>query len=519
LGNLSSRDFVQYAAAKVWDRFAEAVGRSGTALLKFIHGGGPTPIERKDLLQALQALNCALHITADYHSDDTLQFVRSLNSDLGIIYGTRILKPCLFSIPRLGSINIHKRKVPDYRGGGPVGLWELLDGQPEIGVTVHQVTEKLDAGAIVNSETIPIAPFDNLTSLGLKAHVIGNDLLVRSVAAFARSTVSLKPQRHAGRMYKAPTPQRLRQLTKKLAQRRPSYRPVSSRPNVKMLAKSLLALPGVMIRNWRRRFRGSFPVNILFHHLVADRPHRLGISTEYFLRHVRFLQKYYDIVSLREAVEMLEANNVKRPTVVLTFDDGYRDNFINLRAVVEETGVPVTMFISSDHISSGTEFNHDLENGQIGFLPLTWAQLRQMRTDGFEIGSHTRTHFNCGSQDEITLENEIAGSRAELAKQLQQPIKFFSFPFGLPENISPRAAQIAAQTYPYFVSAFGGENFACGPAELRHLRRWCHPNRLWDLELQLQGALETPLTPVLDNGSTERLETPALFAGRTTLPQ
>src|SRR5215470_15658995 len=250
LRNLRSREFIQYAAAKVWDRFQEALGCIGTIFLRTIHGGGPAPVPERDPLEAFQSLDCILHITTDYHSGDTLQFVRSLNSDLGIIYGARILKACLFSIPRLGSINIHKRKVPDYRGGGPVGLWELLDGQPEIGVTVHQVTEKLDAGAIVNSATIPIAPFDNLKSLGLKANVIGNDLLVHSVAAFARGTVSFKPQPQAGRMYKAPTPQRLRQLTQQLDHRRLAYRPASSRPNVKMLAKTLVALPGVIIRNW-----------------------------------------------------------------------------------------------------------------------------------------------------------------------------------------------------------------------------------------------------------------------------
>ena len=61
----------------------------------------------------------------------------------------------------------------------------MLDGQPEIGVTIHQVTAQLDAGHVVNAATIPIEPFDTLTSLALKAHVVGNDLLVRSVADYA----------------------------------------------------------------------------------------------------------------------------------------------------------------------------------------------------------------------------------------------------------------------------------------------------------------------------------------------
>src|SRR5690349_14978848 len=163
LRNVKRLGFVEYAASKLVRNFGVKIARAGTPLLHFLHGGSPKPVPVPDPIQDLKARGCVFRITSDYHSEDSLEFVRSLKPDLGIVYGTRILKPSLFSIPRLGSINIHKRKVPDYRGGGPVGLWEMLDGQSEIGVTVHQVTEKLDAGAVVNSANIPIDPFDSLT--------------------------------------------------------------------------------------------------------------------------------------------------------------------------------------------------------------------------------------------------------------------------------------------------------------------------------------------------------------------
>jgi peptidoglycan/xylan/chitin deacetylase (PgdA/CDA1 family) len=490
--NLKDPDFIPYALSKVSAGLRDEAAKVGSAFLRFVHGGGPSPAREEDPQQILESLGCAFHITTDYHGENALQFVRGLNADLGIVYGTRILKPCLFSIPRLGSINIHKRKVPDYRGGGPVGLWELLDGQSEIGVTVHQVTEKLDAGAIINATTIPIQNFDSLSSLALKAHVVANDLIVRSVKDYARGTVNSKQQFGSGRMFKAPSAQRLCRLRKQIASSRPTYRPPVGRPKMKLLAKSLLALPRVTIRNWRRRANGTFPVTILFHHLIADRPHRMASSTDYFLKHIRFLQKYYDVVSLQQAIEMLQSNKVKRPTVVLTFDDGYGDNFINLRAIVEETGVPVTMFVSSDHINRGTPFGHDASFGDHDFLPLTWAELRQMQRDGFEIGSHTRTHFDCGSQDRTALQNEIAGSKADLEQHIGQPIQYFSFPFGLPENMSVEAMEIAARTYPYILSAFGGDNVPPANGVVRHLRRWSHTKRIWDLELLMQGALEEP---------------------------
>jgi peptidoglycan/xylan/chitin deacetylase (PgdA/CDA1 family)/folate-dependent phosphoribosylglycinamide formyltransferase PurN len=499
LRNLQSWDFILYAASKITDGVRGQLTGWAMSLLRFLHAAPPPPEAAVDPIETMRSMGCTFHVTTDYHSQESLEFVRGLQADLGIVYGTRILKPCLFSIPRQGSINIHKRKVPDYRGGGPVGLWELLDGQPEIGVTVHQVTEKLDAGAIVNSAIIPIEPYDNLTSLGLKAHVVGNDLIIRSVADYARGTLHLQPQQGTGRMFKSPTPQQLAKYEKEIRRRRPAFVASMSRPLWKMLLKSLLAVPFVTMRNRKRRRDGSFPVTILFHHIVADRPHRMGMSTEYFLKHIRFLREHYQIVSLREAMAMLKANEVKRPTVVLTFDDGYRDNFINLRAVVEQTGVPITMFVSTGHITHQDEFKHDGLFGIEGFQPLTWNQLRQMEMDGFEMGSHTRTHFDCGSQDLASLEYEIRGSKEDLEREIGKPVEYFSFPFGLHENISAPAAALASDIYPYIFSAFGGDNLASPNAEVKHLKRRGHSNSLWDLELEMQGVLEPePIDTVPD---------------------
>ncbi len=501
--NLKEQGFLEYAAAKAIRQLAGKLSVAGHMLLHLLHGGRPTP---SPSLSTFESLNCSFKVTSDYHCDDALEFVRQLRPDLGIVYGTRILKPSLFSLPRLGSINIHKRKVPDYRGGGPVGLWELLDGQTEIGVTVHQVTEKLDAGAVLSSATIPIEPFDDLTSLALKAHVVGNDLIVQSVKNHVSGTITPVVQQGSGQMFKLPGAPALRRYEKRLARSRPAFQPFGSRSWTKMFVKSAAALPEVLARNWKCRLGRSFPVTILFHHLISDRPHPMGVSTRHFLRHVEFLKKHYDIVSLDDAIRLLKTNTVARPTVVLTFDDGYRDNFVNLRCIVEQTGVPITMFVSSDHITRGHEFKHDVETGTRGFLPLTWKDLRQMQLDGFEIASHTRTHFDCGSQNPEALEDEIGGSKEELEKHLGRRVEFFSFPFGYPENISPEAAAMAARVYSFILSACGGTNTV--PID-SHLRRRCHPSRLWDLELQIQGVLEREFRFDLP-----RLSSPAGFSQR-----
>jgi folate-dependent phosphoribosylglycinamide formyltransferase PurN/peptidoglycan/xylan/chitin deacetylase (PgdA/CDA1 family) len=439
-----------------------------------------------DLAAASKANGTDVFITRDIHSADALDFVKRLNADLGLVFGTRILKPVLFQIPKQGSINIHKRKVPDYRGGGAVGLWELLDDQKEIGVTVHSVEEKVDVGGVIRSALIPIEPFDDLESLALKADVVGADLIVAAIRDFAHGTVTETPQTGPSKLFRSPSAEDLLQMKKKLAALRKGYNNPFRRPAWKLLVKSLVYTLPVALRNWRHRRRGDYPVMILYHHLVSDRPHRFGISTGYFLRQVNYLLRHYRVVSLSEAVDLVRTGGVKMPTVAITFDDGYADNFVNLRAITEESGLPIGYFISTEHISSGREFAHDQLFNEPGFPPNTWEQVEFLQRCGYEIGSHTRNHADCGSPDEEFLRREIVGSGEDIRRKLG-PTAHFSFPFGLPENISAPAAQIACASYKNVFSAYRGGNFH---AEARRiLKRGNFPPTVWELELQLQSVL------------------------------
>jgi folate-dependent phosphoribosylglycinamide formyltransferase PurN/peptidoglycan/xylan/chitin deacetylase (PgdA/CDA1 family) len=480
----------------VLHRILAAAGTSLSGLLdaviRCIHAAPKWPNGKPeygldDLAATSKTNGTELLITRDIHSDEALDFARRLNADLGLVFGTRVLKPALFQIPKQGSINIHKRKVPDYRGGGAVGLWELLDEQKEIGVTVHRVEEKVDAGGVIRSAPIPIEPFDDLESLALKADVVGGDLIVASIRDFANGTVTETPQTGPGKLLRSPAAEDLLQMKKKLVGRRQGDDNPFRRPAWKLLVKSLLYALPVALRSRRHRRRGDYPVMILYHHLVSDRPHRLGVSTTYFLRQVNYLLRHYRVVSLSQAVELVRKGGVKVPTVAITFDDGYADNFVNLRAVTEESGLPIGYFISTEHISSGREFAHDQLFDEHGFLPNTWGQVEFLQRCGYEIGSHTRNHADCGSTDEELLRHEIVSSAEDIRQRLG-PTAHFSFPFGLPENISAPAAQIACANYKNVFSAYKSANFH---AEARRiLKRGNFPHTIWELELQLQSVLD-----------------------------
>src|SRR5262245_41920403 len=94
-----------------------------------------------------RGLEVPIHFLSNYHTDESITLMREAEADLGIVWGTNILKESVFKIPRLGSINIHQGRAPYYRGGPPV-FWELYNGEQEVGITVHFVESTVDTGEI-----------------------------------------------------------------------------------------------------------------------------------------------------------------------------------------------------------------------------------------------------------------------------------------------------------------------------------------------------------------------------------
>jgi folate-dependent phosphoribosylglycinamide formyltransferase PurN len=105
--------------------------------------------------ETAKQLGIKVYNVENYHYENSLELLRNANADLGIIYGTNIIKENVFSIPKLGSINLHQGLAPLYRGGPPV-FWELFNDEKEVGLTVHFVASKVDTGDIILQQTVPL---------------------------------------------------------------------------------------------------------------------------------------------------------------------------------------------------------------------------------------------------------------------------------------------------------------------------------------------------------------------------
>jgi methionyl-tRNA formyltransferase len=124
------------------------------ALLRRLRGSAAGPKHIAELIR--QSCPGARHLHFDdLHTAESLAAIQALAPDLGVVFATYRLHPELFSIPRLGTVNLHLGRAPEYRGSSP-GFYEMLDGVPEVGVTIHRISAKLDEGPILLQESFPL---------------------------------------------------------------------------------------------------------------------------------------------------------------------------------------------------------------------------------------------------------------------------------------------------------------------------------------------------------------------------
>jgi methionyl-tRNA formyltransferase len=130
-----------------------------------------------------------------------IEYVKGLNIDLIAVYFfPQILKPAILQIPRLGVINCHPSLLPRYGGPHPA-FWMLRNGESIAGVTVHVMTEGIDAGAIVAQQELFIGENETNGQLTQRQHRAATTLLTEAVNAMAQGTIAPKPQNIAERSY------------------------------------------------------------------------------------------------------------------------------------------------------------------------------------------------------------------------------------------------------------------------------------------------------------------------------
>jgi len=146
-------------------------------------------------------LGVAIWRVADVNAPAFIADLAGRSPALIVIAGfSTIVKAPFLAIPRLGAINLHAGRLPQYRGGSPLN-WQMINGEATAGLSVLFVGEGIDDGPVLREATIPIAATDTIADLHEKANRLFPKMVLRAIADIEAGAPRPKPQDEAAAAY------------------------------------------------------------------------------------------------------------------------------------------------------------------------------------------------------------------------------------------------------------------------------------------------------------------------------
>lgn len=222
-------------------------------------------------------------------------------------------------------------------------------------------------------------------------------------------------------------------------------------------------------------------IAILEYHMVNPKDkedaHAYNVPPEEFQRQMDYLQQQgYTTITMLEFMKAKKGKmELPEKPIILTFDDGYEDNYTYLLPILESRGMKATMYMVTNDI------------GQPGYL--TWDELRDMQNRGVEIGSHTANHLPLTELTQQEREDEVKLSKLLMEWNGIRTVFSFSYPNGAYDETMPEL--LRANEYLTAVTGDAGLNtFETNPYLMQRVNI-PHPRfgltefkyRLWKAEL------------------------------------
>ncbi|HZW83635.1 MAG TPA: polysaccharide deacetylase family protein, partial [Candidatus Deferrimicrobium sp.] len=159
-------------------------------------------------------------------------------------------------------------------------------------------------------------------------------------------------------------------------------------------------------------------VPILMYHSIADLPgNNLGVPPGKFAEQMNFLHKagFTTITPDQLLNAYIGTGKLPSSPILLTFDDGYPDNYYVAFPILKQYGFTATFFVITGDVDHGM---------------LTWSQLKEMQDYGMSIQSHTVSHPDLRNLSDLCLRKQLADSKASIEAKLNTVVKFFCYPSG-----------------------------------------------------------------------------------------
>ena len=136
-------------------------------------------------------------------STEFVEELSSLKADLQVVVAFRMLPEVVWSMPPMGTFNLHASLLPQYRGAAPIN-WAIINKEVETGVTTFFIDDKIDTGAIIDQQSCPIGKRETVGSLYGKLMELGAVLSLKTVDDIAGGNVTTIIQKDADNLKDAP---------------------------------------------------------------------------------------------------------------------------------------------------------------------------------------------------------------------------------------------------------------------------------------------------------------------------
>lgn len=178
----------------------------------------------------------------------------------------------------------------------------------------------------------------------------------------------------------------------------------------------------------------SVPV-LMYHSIDYEKGNELRVPKEKFKEQMQYLKDNgYTTLTFDELYSFLVNNKpIPEKSVVITFDDGYEDNYLNAYPILKEFGFNATIFIITNTIDNEKVF-------------LTSTQLKEMEENGIAIESHTLAHDELSNLPYDKQVETLKGSKEFIEKLLNKQAKYIGYPFGKWNNDTIKALKETGYT-------------------------------------------------------------------------
>lgn len=252
----------------------------------------------------------------------------------------------------------------------------------------------------------------------------------------------------------------------------------------------------------KKRKQISYSILVYHRILMNQDPYTIAsISQKKFVKQIKYLKKNFHIISINQLLSDIKFNKLKPNTLCITFDDGYRDNYLYAFPVLTKFCVPATIYLTTDYINNNKLLWHDrvlnaIENTDLKYFifenidsqsfnfesyekktkskyeilnflkkfspdirdnlieefikkcrvnsisskytMLSWEEIKIMDKQGISFGSHTYTHPILSTLNNVQLQQEIKYSKQIIEMYLDKPVISFAYPNGKKNDYDDR---------------------------------------------------------------------------------